>query len=513
MSMGAWVLLQVWLGGSWGVGGPAWQSYGTQLRKSSGLNAPRALVQVLNGADSKDLPYQTDNPRAAGWGDSLVSPCLNTENAPKLYVHFAYQRGGLMDPPESNDTLRLWGLRADGTWQVLWDTIGTGQVDSTFLEHTLQLEDSVWRHRCFRLRWAVYGSIYGAYDNWLLAYTAVTADSLLSGTYWRFIPRTYWGRYGIVPHYLADRIRDSLVTAVMGAPGEVGVFTYQQPNGTFLKTVSLSGGIDTVRWPPILGPFADTLSQMELRYECLPTNELWVDTTAVGRWIGYDDGEMEQGYGLSVANRAFIQVFQLDTLVALDRVAIRFFPVPTQVGRPFQLGIWLLAEGRDPVYLRFHRVSLDTAGGGFVEYPLDTVLWVRGRIGVGFIQADNQPLGVGWDGSYREEPVVYRDSAGFWVPSRKEGCLMVRLGLVPQSLLGLSGVGEPRGGWWLRPVPARAGMPVQLCGQWAGEITLWSTEGKMLRRIAQETFEAPSTPGVYLVQDALGRTYKLLVLP
>jgi hypothetical protein len=100
MSMGAWVLLQVWLGGSWGVGGPAWQSYGTQLRKSSGLNAPRALVQVLNGADSKDFPYQTDNPRAAGWGDSLVSPCLNTENAPKLYVHFAYQRGGLMDPPK-----------------------------------------------------------------------------------------------------------------------------------------------------------------------------------------------------------------------------------------------------------------------------------------------------------------------------------------------------------------------------------------------------------------------------
>ena len=90
---------------------------------------------------------------------------------------------------------------------------------------------------------------------------------------------------------------------------------------------------------------------------------------------------------------------------------------------------------------------------------------------------------------------------------------MVRLGLVPQSLLGLSGVGEPRGGWWLKPVPARAGMPVQLCGQWAGEITLWSTDGKMLRRIAQETFEAPTTPGVYLVQDAWGRTYKLLVLP
>lgn len=513
MSIWGLIALQVWLGGSWGMPGPPWQSYGTQLRKSSAIKAPRAFVMVLNGADARGFPYLPDNPRAADWTDSLLSPCLNTENAPVIYVHFAYQRGGLMDAPEANDTLRLWGLRRDGVWQALWDTVGTGQTDTAFQERTLRLQDRIWRHGCFRLRWAVYGSTYGAYDNWLLAYTAVTADSLLEGAYWRSIPRTCWGRYGIVPGYLAERIRDSLVTTLTGPPGVEVLLTHRRPDGTFTQRITLSGTVTEVRWPSLSGPFPDTLSRIEMLYEASPMNEVWPDTTAVGPWMGYDDGEMEQGYGLSVSNRAFIQVFELDSLVALDRVAIQFFPLPTQVGKPFQLGVWLLDEGTEPVYLRFQRVKLDSTGGGFVEYPLDTVLWVRGRVGIGFIQADNQPLGVGWDGSYMGGPVVFRDSGGVWVPSRKQGCLMVRLGLIPQRLLGLTSVQTQMPGWWLAPVPVSVGAAMQVGGQYAGELSLWNLQGVMLEKISGRTFQAPTEAGMYLVRDAQGRTRKLLVLP
>ncbi len=512
MSLWGLIALQVWLGGSWGMPGPSWQSHGTQLRKSSAIKAPRAFVMVFNGADARGFPYQIDNPRAADWTDSLLSPCLNTENAPVIYVHFAYQRGGLMDAPEASDTLRLWGLRNDGTWQVLWDTVGTAQADTAFWERTLRLEDTLWRHGCFRLRWAAHGSTYGAYDNWLLAYTAVTADSLLREAYWQSIPRTYWGRYGIVPPYLAERVRDSLLTAVTGLPGMEVLLTHRRSDDTLTRRVTLSGIVTEVRWPPLQGPFPDTLSRIEMLYGASPTNELWPDTTAVGPWIGYDDGEMEQGYGLSVANRAFIQVFELDSFVALDRVAIQFFPVPTQVGKPFQLGVWLLDEKADPVYLRFHRVRLDSTAGGFMDYPLDTVLWVRGQVGIGFIQADNQPLGVGWDGSY-EGAVVYRDSGGVWVPSRKQGCLMVRLGLIPQRLLGLVGGLSRVPGWWLAPVPVSAGSTVQVGGLYTGELSLWNLEGRLLGKISGRTFQAPPEAGMYFVKDAQGRTQKLLVFP
>jgi len=513
MSIWGLTALQIWLGGSWGVPGSSWQSYGTQLRKSSAINAPRAFVMVLNGADARNLPYQIDNPRTAGWTDSLLSPCLNTESAPSLFVHFAYQRGGLMDAPEADDTLRLWGLRSDSTWQVLWDTVGTGQADTTFWERTLRLEDPAWRHPCFRLRWAAYGSTYGAYDNWLLAYTAVTADSLLTGAYWQSIPRVYWGRYGIVPAYLAEQIQDSLLTTITGLPGNNVLLTHQRSDATLTRSLTLSGGSDSVRWPSLQGPFPDTLSRIELLYKIEPTDELWPDTTTVGPWLGYEDGEMEQGYGLSVSNRAFIQVFELDTLVAMDRVAIQFFPVPTQVGKPFQLGVWLLSERQDPVYLRFQRIQLDSVGGGFVEYLLDTVLWVQGRVGVGFIQADNMPLGVGWDGSYAGETVVYRDSAGVWVPSRKQGCLMMRLGLVPQRLLSLTSGPEQIAGWWLAPVPVRAGATVQIGGSYRGVLSVWSLQGMRLGEVSGGTFQAPMQAGMYFVRDDQGCTQKLLVVP
>jgi hypothetical protein len=511
--MWGWILLQVWLGGSWGTSSSTWQSYGTELRKSSGLNALRAFCQVLNGATIAGLPYQDDNPRAAGWGDSLISACISTENAPALYVHFAYQRGGLMDPPENNDTLRLWGLQADGTWQILWDTVGTGQADSFFFQRTLRLEGTAWRHPCLRLKWTTYGSLYGAYDNWLIAYTAVTADSILPGAYWHSIPRTYWGTYGILPAYLATRVRDSILTTFLGPPGENVSLTHEQESTPFSRTVGLTGNIDTLRWPPPQATPADTLYRLSLRYTLLPTGETWTDTTAIGPWLGYDDDEMEQGYGLSVANRPFLQVFELDTLVAIDRVALRFFPIPTQVGKPFQLGIWLLDAGSEPVYLRFHRVALDSVGGGFVTYPLDTLLWVQGQVGVGLIQADNLPLGIGWDASYRGKPVVYRDSAGSWVPSRKMGCLMVRLGLVPQSVLSLVSPKEGPSPWRLAPVPVRAGALLEVLGAYPEKLTVWTPAGLYMTDITAPLTQAPAQPGLYLVRDRWGRTQKLLVLP
>jgi hypothetical protein len=506
------VLLQVWLGASWGTSGPAWQTHGAVLRKSAALQSPRAFVMVLNGAGTADLPYQGDNPRGKGWNDSLISPCVATGTATALYVIFAYQRGGRLEPPEADDTLRLWGLDADGQWRVLWDTVGTGRADSSFTEVRLRLEGPEWRHACFRLRWASFGSTYGAYDNWLLAYTAVQSDSMLSQPFWRAIPRTYWGRYGVGPAFLVGRNQDSLVTVVQGEAGQNTTLIYQGPGGPAMRMQLLSGRPDTVRWPALAISNTDTLQRIDLVWQIGSSAEAWTDTTAFGPWVGYDDGEMERGYGLSVSNRAFMQVYELDTLVPVDRVAIRFFPIPTQIGKSFQLGVWLIDTHRQPVYLRFHRVRIDSVAGQFVTYNLDTVLWVQGRVGVGFIQADNTPLGVGWDASYLEATPVLRDSAGVWVLSREAGCMMVRLGLVPQSLLSIRWLPTPPA-WRVMPNPVGIGSLTHVEGEWVGVLSLWDTNGRPLREVREKAFYAPTIPGLYYLRDEGGRTQKLLVLP
>ncbi len=504
------VLLQLW-SYSWGASGPSWQQYGADLRKTSASSAPRAYVMRLNGAQAADLPYISDNPRSVGWADSLVSPCLDTRFYDTVYIRFAYQRGGYCEPPEPDDTLRLWGLDQDGVWRVVWQATGSGQADTSFATVTLALSDTVWRHACFRLRWSAWGSLYGAYDNWLLAYTAVGPDSTASEPHFVRIPRTYWRPYSVGPASQANQA-DSLFTLVSG-PAGLTVKLLRVVNASAVsQLLACTGGIDTVWWPPLpnLGETRyDVVWQIErLSGEVI---ESWLDTTALGPYYGYDDDEMERGYGLVIADRPFFQVFDLDTMVTADKVAIRFFPVPTQVGKSFQLGIWDLEAGGAPVYLRFHRIRLDSITGGFVDYALDTVLRLTGRVGVGFIQADNAPLGIGWDGSYEGATVVFRDSAGQWVPSRQRGCLLVRLGLGAGNA-ALAWGPQPRN-WYLQPIPVSRGGRVRVVGRAAGSLRVIDGMGRQIASWEASEVVAPDQPGLYWVVDQIGGGQLLWVLP
>lgn len=143
-----------------------WQLYGAELRKTSAYNAPHAYTLLLNGANQFGLPYQTDNPRLSGLGDSAVCGCIPLDSIGPVFISFAYQAGGRMEPPEIDDTLTLWGIDAAGEWRPLWQTQGTGIAETVFTAVNLFLEDAQWLHPCFRLKWTVWGSTYGAYDNW-----------------------------------------------------------------------------------------------------------------------------------------------------------------------------------------------------------------------------------------------------------------------------------------------------------------------------------------------------------
>lgn len=83
-----------------------------------------------------------------------------------------------MDPPEADDTLSLWGLTVEGTWERLWHTEGSLRTDSAFTVVYVPLAEPKWFHPCLRLKWTTWGSTYGAYDNWFIAYTYVQRDTI-----------------------------------------------------------------------------------------------------------------------------------------------------------------------------------------------------------------------------------------------------------------------------------------------------------------------------------------------
>ncbi|RMF49183.1 MAG: hypothetical protein D6750_06470 [Bacteroidetes bacterium] len=505
-----WVWLQLFpLTTEWGEIPSAWTLYGAEIRKTSAYRAPRAFCLVLNGADRFGLPYQSENPRLSGYADSAQSPCIALSQLP-VWVSFAYQRGGLMDPPETDDTLSLWGLTQNGEWRLLWQTTGSLGPDSAFTTVHLRLEDPAFQHSCFRLKWTNWGSTYGLYDNWLIAYTYVQSDTLLQRPVWQHLPRIYDREYGTWPSALTPR--DSL-TATLLAPTSLPVQAQLRINSMPYATAArlASGGVDTVRWGPLppmtAGTYALTWSlATPMRADSLVLTDTLRVTAST--W-GYDDGEMESGYGLREVDRAFCQVFSLDTPTAITRIGVRFFPVPTQYGKPFRIGVWKLSEGTTPLYLQFARVQVDSLGG-FTWYALDTPVVASGQVGVGFIQADAQPLGVGWDATYEGPSRVYVQRGFDWVPSQLQGCLLVRIE-TGSAILSLSQAEGPSP-WRLYPSVVEAGQPLRLEGQPSWPIQVWDGQGNSVALWAHpEQCQAPLVGGLYVCRDHQGRVQRLIV--
>lgn len=486
-----------------------WQFYGAELRKTSAYNAPHAYTLLLNGANQFGLPYQTDNPRLSDWGDSAVCGCIRLDSIGPVFISFAYQAGGRMEPPEADDTLTLWGQNAAGEWRPLWQTQGTGLAETTFTAVTLFLSDAQWLHPCFRLKWTSWGSTYGAYDNWHIAYTLIRPDSLPPYPAWKALPRTYdkvYGTWGI--GYDTDSVY-AFLSGDGNTEVEVQVFVNQQRIFYQRRFPSPSGDPVPIKLPMFGVPDTYRVEWL-LSWDSLSSEFLRLEDVVVldGHTWGYDDGEMEAGYGLRQPNRGFCQVFRIDTAQRLARVGVRFFPVPTQYGKPFQLGVWDMQAGLQPLYLKFERIQIDSVGG-WQWFEIDTPLIVQGEIGVGFIQADHQPLGVGWDASCGGVNRVRVETPSGWVPSQIEGCMMLRIQLQP-ALSALEFSERRVAG--TSTIHGRVGEPIAFPSSLSLPVRVWSMDGRLvgIYTAGEATFVQS---GLYVATDARGHSCRLLIVP
>lgn len=484
-----------------------WTLHGAELRKSSAYNSPYAYTLLLNGADKMGRPYQSENPRLSGWGDSAVCGCIRMDSIGPAYVIFAYQAGGKMDPPETDDTLTLWAMDRAGQWHPLWQAVGRGIPDSSFTTVSVLIDSSVWFHSCFRLKWTVWGSTYGAYDNWHVAYTVISRDTFYRRIAWATLPRTYDLRYGVWDwRYVPS---DSVSAFIVGGGFRTEVEVEVRVGGRVLERrrqrVDSGEAEVKVRIPSLPGPGAYPVEWL-LREE--GDSLLLVDTLHLseGRW-GYDDGEMEGGYGLRQPNRGFCQVFTIDTVQRLARVGVRFFAIPTQYGKPFQLTIWDMERGMTPIYQKYERIFMDSAAT-WQWFEIDTPLVLRGDVGIGFVQADGQPLGIGWDASCPHGDRVQVESAGGWAPSRLEGCLMVQIETAsPLTALAHADRWERRA--YLR---YRFGEAIILPSQLSAPVAIWGLDGRLIA-IWQEGSVLLLPVGLYACIDQGGRVWHLHIEP
>ncbi|MCS6789913.1 MAG: hypothetical protein NZ580_02895, partial [Bacteroidia bacterium] len=397
------------------------------------------------------------------------------------------------------------------TWQLLWYAVGSAMADSQFQKVVLPLRAPSWFHSCFQLRWKAWGSTWGAYDNWLIAYTYILRDTAYNPVAWERLPRSYHTTF--TNWVFPSASSDSLQASFVGREGQrIRAALYVNQQSFWRGVAEIRQGRAKITLPS-LSTFSPGTYLLEWRLERVnPPETLYsvvYDTLRLlPDMLSYDDGEVERGYGVRQAGKAFLQDFELDTAWQITAVGIKYFIIPNQIGKPFQLGIWRSVEERQPLYLKYERVYPDSAEG-WRWYRIDTPIVLRGKIGVGLIQADAQPLGVGWDAGCSTR--LYLEQGGSWVVSGQGGCLHIRLRLaVPQTALRNAEANSI----FSIPSPLSAGAELPKDRVWAYPLRLWNAQGQLITQWgAEEQLQLPYQSGLYFLQDSLGRSVPILILP
>ena len=406
---------------------------------------PSKGVATLDGLNEYGSPYDTKVTNAYGLADYFTSAPIdligNTGND-SVYLSFLIQPQGLGDYPDVQDSIQVEFLDDRGRWFPVWTKIGSKQEiakDSlNFTFHAIHIPDPIvpsdpfYFHNKFQFRFKNYATISGNNDHWHLDFVKLDKNrnfqdtTLNDANFVHELPSVL--KYHTILPTQQYRGTIDLADTICGQNRNLGtrslVFNsykfscFNENTGTVYG--SSAGGI----------PFAANslmthcmTTSSELNFPTNIADSSYITTkiffdnaddfidndTATTRQfffneMAYDDGTAEWAYGLQglgskkVAYRYFIP--NKDTLAA---VKILFSNIDVPVSSLlFNLTIWktIGMNGQQEQVLRtitnLKPKYLDTLNG-FVTFGLEDPLEVQDTIYVGWIQADERNLQVGYD--------------------------------------------------------------------------------------------------------------------
>lgn len=166
-------------------------------------------------------------------------------------------------------------------------------------------------------------------------------------------------------------------------------------------------------------------------------------------YYAYDDGEPENGYGLSSTSSTISVACRFELNVADTLTAIDLYFNHTRdnenVGIPFNLTIWEDNEGKpgrvvysDPTtrYADFEGLN------HYVRYLLETPQVVNGTIYVGFVQHSGDYINMGFDRNNDARDNIYYNIGSMWQKTVYKGALMLRPYFGAKATIGIHPTAE-----------------------------------------------------------------------
>lgn len=504
-----------------------WEDDDVFVNDTYPMAPPTIGVATFDGLSRNGLPYDFANYGAYGLADALTSVPIQLQvpASDSVYLSFYYQARGLSGDafPQPQDSLLLqFYAPQEDIWYTVWRSSYPNIVEPLpFRQVMIPIREFRYLQNGFRMRFRNYATLSGAFDHWHLDYVRLGAqrradDTTLVDVAYMEPAITLLETFTSVPFnkftqsptsFMAQSLsleqrnlddQDRFITYGMQVALEDGGGAQNFSNGT--NTSNNAASVFAVNNPVNSAPnnflYDASLStdaafwKVKFWTNATPDINRYNDTTTfvqeLSNYYAYDDGTAEMGYGLNSAGGKLAYRFDIVGGDSLRALRMYFNPIanaPPAAQPPsgsFLVTVWKSLDPENIVHQNFSFSSPEYRDHGlnkFVEYPLDSTIWVEGTFYVGWTQTNTTNMNLGFDRNRDNGNKIFFKVGSGWQSTQQVGSLMMRPVFVAgvDPFLGVPEAFEEHGSLLLYPNPASDGIHMRSASEVAaGASVEWS---------------------------------------
>lgn len=413
---------------------------GVSVNNTLPINQPTVNVATFDGINGNGLPYVfSGDGQAYGATDTLTSQPIALSSytiADSVYLSFYWQRKGLGDLPDVEDSVRLQFRLPDGAWRTVWSQSG-GVFSNNFVQQFVRVTPPFF-HANFQFRFQSFGKQTGSFDQWHLDYLYLNQrrsvfDRYIKDVACRQTVSPYLKRFTAMPlrkYRLnpAAETADSITTDINNLFNNFNFTTFRftvrdEVSGRLVQDnqevsspqiASLSSQRKSQKPTPFTGA-TGSRAVLRAKFDVLTTdnqnpsilginlrrNDTISGVTMLDNYYAFDDGSAEVGLKINFSQSSVVMQFPA---TGSDTVsAVRLFLAPNgenQTGQVFSVGVYANNNGSPGRVLgqQAFPARYGTGRNGFVDYTFDKSVVVNDTFYVGYTQVSSDSyLSVGFD--------------------------------------------------------------------------------------------------------------------
>lgn len=451
-----------------------WEDDDVYVNNTYPIAPPTIGVATFDGLSRTGYPYNFAQYSSYGIADRLTSvPIdLSYSAADSIYLSFFIQPRGLSGDAEAQpqDSLVLeFYAPTEDAWVRVWRTPYYTSTD--FEQIMVPIKEDRFLRDGFRMRFLNYATLSGSFDHWHLDYVRLATDRTIGDTIivdMAYIEpeSTLLQTYTSVPFHAFEQspasymainrslairnldVNDRFITWRMQVgPTDIppvydlpiyGNSTSGNASSVITSTHPINSAPNNIVYDPALSTdaaFWRVNFLAETQPDLNPYNDVTTFVQEISNYYAYDDGSAEMGYGLDAAGAQL--AYRFDIVGGDSLRALRMYfnpqanppPSPQPLQGSFLITVW---SSLSPEVIQHQNFSFSTpiykqeGLNRFVEYPLDSTIYVEGTFWVGFTQTNAVRLNLGFDRNRNTQSRISYRVGQDWLTTSFQGSLMMR---------------------------------------------------------------------------------------